>query len=100
VKIAVVNTTPCFAGQCEWRLPNVTELQSLAAYEGTFTFVPAFVDNCSSGCDALTCSCGVGAWTSTDYRASLGSAWVVTGSQVAGSLKTLTWPVQAVRGGL
>jgi hypothetical protein len=100
VKIATLNTTPCFAGHCDWRLPNVIELQSLSDYGTANAIVPAFVDNCVAGCDGIACSCGTGTWTSTQYRPIGGYAFVVTGGVVAGSLKTLTWPVQAVRGGL
>jgi hypothetical protein len=100
VKIAALNTTPCFAGHCDWRLPNVIELQTLSDYGRNPPYPPAFLDNCFSGCDVLTCSCGVGRWTSTNYRPIAGYAFVVDDGKVAGSLKTLTWTVQAVRGGL
>lgn len=100
VKIAALNTPPCFASHCDWRLPNVIELQSLTDYGANPPLASAFFNNCSLGCDVLTCSCGVGTWTSTNYLPIAGYAWVVTDGEVAGSLKTLTWSVQAVRGGL
>ena len=31
-KIAILNTVPCFAGHCDWRMPNVNELLTLVIY--------------------------------------------------------------------
>jgi hypothetical protein len=49
--VAQLNTPPCFAHHCDWRIPDVKELQSIADYE---TYLPpvdaAFNNNCTLGC--------------------------------------------------
>ena len=49
--LAQLNASPCFAHHCDWRIPNVKELQSIVDYE---TYLPpvdaAFNNNCSLGC--------------------------------------------------
>jgi Protein of unknown function (DUF1566) len=62
--VAQLDTPPCFARQCDWRIPNVKELQSIVDYE---TYLPpvdaAFNNNCTPGCtvdganNTRECSC-------------------------------------------
>ena len=55
--VAQLNTPPCFARHCDWRIPNARELQSIVDYETYFPAVDtAFNNNCTSGC--LTCNVG------------------------------------------
>jgi hypothetical protein len=41
VFLAALNTAPCFAGHCDWRIPNVKELQSIVDYGRLFPDFPA-----------------------------------------------------------
>lgn len=103
-KIAALNTPPCFATHCDWRLPNANEALSIASYDAASSGVAtAFNAGCVAGCDISACSCtGDGYWTSTSRIIDLPSAWMFYA--VDGGLffeqKTALWGVRAVRGGL
>jgi hypothetical protein len=72
--VAQLNTPPCFAHHCDWRIPNVKELQSIVDYE---TYLPpvdaAFNNNCTLGCtvdganNTRECSCTQSAGASQGY---------------------------------
>ncbi|HTV46778.1 MAG TPA: DUF1566 domain-containing protein [Stellaceae bacterium] len=72
--VAQLDTRPCFAHHCDWRIPNVKELQSIVDYE---TYLPpvaaAFNNNCTSGCTVdganhtRECSCTQSAGPSQGY---------------------------------
>jgi hypothetical protein len=84
--LPALNTAPCFAGHCDWRIPNVNELQSLANYQ---TYGPgvdtAFNTSCAAGCTVdgaggtTMCSCTQSYyyWSSTTYQRYPSSAWGV-----------------------
>jgi len=97
VKIAALNTVPCFANHCDWRLPNVNELQTLVDYG---RFEPAIDPVFNNGSDSFTSG---GYWSSSSYQGGPGRAWVV--DFFDGQLGSLSFNnfsdsgVRAVRGG-
>jgi len=102
-KIAALNTMPCFAGYCDWRLPNIRELQSILDLGRSSPAIdPVFNNGCTLGCTVLTCSCTQPKpmWSSTTYVASTGQAWFInfqTG-RLDPNPKTISQQVRAVRG--
>ena len=106
-KIATLNTPPCFANVCNWRLPNVKELQSIVDYERKQpAFAKQFLKKCQPGCTVATCSCTPippagstgGFWTSTTNRIATTEAFQVlnmTGA-IAPVAKSATGNVRAV----
>lgn len=103
--ISALNSQPCFAGSCDWRIPNRNELQSIVNLE---TYAPAtfpvFNTGCSGGCTVLTCSCVASDdyWTTSTNRATSSGAWVVNftyGSVFSDDKVGNQFSVRAVRGG-
>ena len=125
--LAALNTPPCFAAHCDWRIPNVRELHSIVAYYGlspavaTGPTIPPTsgavfynlygcgrVDG-AGGCTDLTrpdCTCTARAeyWSSsTGPRPSeISRAWYVDFADggVGNEDKAATLAVRAVHGGL
>ena len=95
-KILALNTVPCFAGFCDWRLPNVNELQTLVNYGNV---VPAIDSAFNNGVDSFTRSSFY--WSSTTYQFLPNIAWVVRfdDGQVNPLGKNSLGFVRAVRGG-
>jgi hypothetical protein len=120
--LATLNTPPCFAGHCDWRIPNVRELQSIADYETEESVAGPTVNvvfHNAAGCPgcadvrAASCSCTASSnsitsstafyWSSTTFRFTPGYAWGVffdVGFVFDRGVKSTTAHVRAVRGGL
>jgi Protein of unknown function (DUF1566) len=107
-KIATLSTTPCFAAHCDWRLPNINEIQTLVEHGRVSPAIdPAF----SNGTSSFTNSFGFINFTpSVSYWSSITcqdcaffalSAWMVdfnAGFVGAGDKRGGGY-VRAVRGG-
>jgi hypothetical protein len=103
--IAALNTAPCFAGHCDWRLPNVKELQSIVNYQSVIPAVSsAFNTACAANCTVLTCSCTFQSfhWSSTTHAFVPTVAWIVDFSfgALGANAKGSNFSVRAVREGL
>ena len=108
----------CFAGHCDWRIPNIQELHSIAHFGDVDAAVDATFDSgCTNGCSVLVCSCTKSDpqneseyWSSTTERGTVGDpgsqpemwAYYMTASRGHVSIlqKDLNLHVRAVRGGL
>jgi hypothetical protein len=118
--LATLNTPPCFAGHCDWRLPTsggintdptgqAAELESIVdtgvagCGSGSSPCVPApFNANCTPGCSATACSCTPAAgytWSGSTWTAHPNGAWVLSfyNGFVSGVGKAYGGAVRAVR---
>lgn len=79
-RIADLNTPPCFAGFCDWRLPSLAEMETLRSLANVDPAIsPAFSTGCTPGCTVLACSCAGSSyyWSSSTYAANPTDAWSV-----------------------
>ena len=105
MKVATLNGGGGFAGHTDWRLPNLTELESIRNLEDLNPAVsPAFSTGCTQGCAETSCSCTLPGlyWSSSSYADDATNAWDVDfGLGNANTFpKALHHYVRAVRGGL
>jgi len=101
--LAELNTPPCFAGFCDWRLPTRFELDTItnlgAVDPGAPAVDPIFDTDCVTGCDVFECSCTDtnAYWTSSTFAENPAKAWVVLFTQGGQSEYTKTSNLQAAR---
>jgi len=103
--LAALNAAPCFAGYCDWRMPNRLELETLVnlgTSSGPTTY-PAFNSGCVDSCTVTACSCTQATiyWSSSTYLSNPAQAWFVgflDGYAYYGTKSTGIY-VRAVRGG-
>ena len=105
-KVAAMNAAN-YALHSDWRLPNVTEMQSLVDYSGAGVLAAinsAFRTGCTAPCSGTGCTCTQASgfyWSSTSYSPSPINAWAVyfyDGKTYANG-KGVLYYVRAVRGG-
>jgi hypothetical protein len=97
VKIAALNTVPCFANHCDWRLPNINELETLLDY-GLVN--PCIAPVFNNGVDSFTNSTTLYYWSSTPHQADPDIVWGVNffdGGKFP-SVSSQEFYVRAVRG--
>ncbi|MFN8604293.1 MAG: DUF1566 domain-containing protein [Candidatus Binatia bacterium] len=108
--LAALNAGSGFAGHTDWRLPNLTELESIRNLGTVSPAVSAvFNTGCGAGsggnpgCTVLTCSCTLPAsyWSSSSYAGPAEFAWEVRfgDGTVDSEFKDTDSYVRAVRGG-
>jgi hypothetical protein len=76
-----LNSSPCFGGYCDWRIPSYEELRTIVDRQTMLPAVhQAFNQNCMPGCSVEACSCMESGkyWSSTDSRTDACRAWVVS----------------------
>jgi uncharacterized protein DUF1566 len=102
--IAVLNTVPCFAGHCDWRLPNIKELESIVNHGTVLPAVSgAFNDtNGPSGANGSYTKSSL-YWTASSWVFDPMAAWDINfasgASGASGKISHSSF-VRAVRGGL
>jgi len=102
VFLAALNTPPCFAGHCDWRLPTSFELYPLVDMGYLLpTAGPVFDAGCLPGCSVATCNCtnANGYWSSSTPKDMEDLAWLVefgSGAVLLG-YKAEPYHVRAVR---
>jgi hypothetical protein len=109
--LATLNRAPCFAGHCDWRIPNVKELQSIVDHQNADPAVDAaFNTSCVVGCtvdgasSTTMCSCTQFDfyWSSTTSQTAPEAAtgvFFTNGSVPFSSVKSHGRYVRAVRAG-
>ena len=96
--LATVNSGPCFAGQCDWRLPTLAELQTIAMAPYRCPTSPCI----DSIFGPTAASYEVDTWSATTHATQPNIAWVVNFDEafVGSAYKLADEYVRAVRAGL